>query len=170
MGFVHKQQGLTPYTGRWIGVTYEDSLTNVDLTVIDYTTRNFLKEVHITDMYATNSTYAVDDYDYPLNQGGDDITENMGGVDEAGYMIALYKRKFETGDNNRDRNITAGANEFCFILGDDFAYTTFTQSERVCLTLNLATSYYSNFRVSEEADTGLIEYVDPPNTVIVIKG
>lgn len=45
-------------------------------------------------MYATNDTYAVDDYDYPLNQGGDDITENLGGVDESQYMIALYKRKF----------------------------------------------------------------------------
>ena len=134
---VHKQQGLTPYTGRWIGVTYEDSLSEVDLTVIDYTTRDFTKEVHIMDMYATNDSYAVDDYDYPLNQGGDDITENLGGVDESQYLIALYKRKFETGDNNRDRNLTSGTNTFCFILGDDFAYTSFTQSERVCLSFDL---------------------------------
>lgn len=65
-------------------------------------------------------------------------------------MVGLYKRKFLTGDNNRDIDISAGENTFCFLLGDAFAFTDFTFEERICLNLNLATSYYSNFRVSEE--------------------
>ena len=120
-------------------------------------------------MYATDSSNAMDDYDYVLNQGGNDVFENLGGVDESAYMIALLKRKFQTGDNNRDRNITAGANTFCFILGDNFVYTSFVQAERVCLQFNLTTSYYSNFRVSAEIDSGIIEYVEPENTVVVVK-
>ena len=79
-------------------------------------------------MYATDSSNALDDYDYVLNQGGGDVFENLGGVDESAYMISLLKRKFQTGDNNRDRNISAGANTFCFILGDAFAFTSFVQA------------------------------------------
>ena len=41
---------------------------------MEYAYRNFLTEVHILDMYITNSSYAADDYDYPDLQGGDDIT------------------------------------------------------------------------------------------------
>jgi hypothetical protein len=133
LGLVHKQQGLTPYDGKWIGITYEDSLSNVDLTMVDYSTRDFTMELHVLDMYATDSSNAGEDLDYAENQGGSDVFENLGGVDESRYMIALLKRKFQTGDNNRDRNLTSGANTFCFILGDDFAFTSFVQAERVCL-------------------------------------
>ena len=45
-------------------------------------------------MYATDSSNGDEDLNYPLNQGGNDIIENLGGVDESQYMIALYKRKF----------------------------------------------------------------------------
>ena len=31
-------------------------------------------QVHVIDMYATNDSYAVDDYDYPTDQGGADTT------------------------------------------------------------------------------------------------
>lgn len=63
-------------------------------------------------------------------------------------MVAQYKRKFSTGDVNRDNVITAGNNTFCFILGDNLAFTTFVQIERVCLNFNLTTSYLSYFRIN----------------------
>ena len=34
VSFVFKQQGLNPFTGKWIGVTYEDSLANTDMTLV----------------------------------------------------------------------------------------------------------------------------------------
>jgi hypothetical protein len=34
MSVVHKQQGLNPYTNRWLGVTYADSLVSADLTLL----------------------------------------------------------------------------------------------------------------------------------------
>lgn len=63
-------------------------------------------------------------------------------------MVALYKRKFRTGDNNRDKNITAGSNQFCFLLGSSWAYSNYIYNERICLNLTINTSYYSNFRVA----------------------
>lgn len=36
LSVVHKQQGLSPFTAKWIGVTYEDSLTKTDLGMISY--------------------------------------------------------------------------------------------------------------------------------------
>lgn len=123
------------------------------------------------DMYITNSTFADQDLNYVQLQGGSDVYQNLGGAMDSGYTIALYKRKFRTGDNNRDKNVSAGSNNFCFILGSAWAYTNFTYSDRICLTLNIATSYYSNFRVSSSSGTDqtVINYVQPPNTVVVIK-
>ena len=74
-------------------------------------------------MYMKNSSYAADDYDYPTLQGGDDVTENLGGVNSTKYMVALYKRKLSTGDVNRDNEITSGENKFCFLLGDEWLFT-----------------------------------------------
>lgn len=70
---MHKQQGLTPYSGKWIGITYEDSLSETDMTLIDYNYRDFTTQVHILDMYITDSTLAKEDLDYVTDQGGDDI-------------------------------------------------------------------------------------------------
>lgn len=100
------------------------------------------------DMYITNATYADLDLNYVVGQGGNDIYENLGGVLDEAYTVALYKRKFRTGDNNRDKNITAGPNQFCFLLGHTWAYVNFTYADRTCLNLSINTSYYSNFRVA----------------------
>lgn len=121
------------------------------------------------DMYIKNSSYATEDLNYAIDQGGTDVFENLGGAISGGYMVALYKRKFRTGDNNRDLNITAGANNFCFILGRTWAFTNFTYDDRICLSLTVNTSYYSNFRVSESSADEPINYVKPPNSVVVIK-
>ena len=74
-------------------------------------------------MYITNSTYAADDYDYVNFQGGDDVTENLGGVNSTKYMVALYKRKLSTGDINRHNEIASAENKFCFLLGDQWLFT-----------------------------------------------
>jgi hypothetical protein len=36
LSIIHKQQGLNPFASKWIGVTYVDSLKNVDLTLISH--------------------------------------------------------------------------------------------------------------------------------------
>lgn len=41
-----------------------------------------------------------------------------GAFDSAAYFVASYKRKFATGDINRDTVITSGNNTFCFIYGN----------------------------------------------------
>lgn len=122
-------------------------------------------------MHITNNSFADQDINYVQLQGGNDVFQSLGGALDATYTIALYKRKFRTGDNNRDKNISSGANNFCFILGNAWAYTNFTYADRICLNLNLATSYYSNFRVSSSSgtDQSVINYVQPPNTVVVVK-
>jgi hypothetical protein len=121
------------------------------------------------DMYITNSSYATEDLNYVINQGGTDVFESLGGAITGGYTVALYKRKFRTGDNNRDLNVTGGVNTFCFILGKTWAYTNFTYDDRICLSLTVNTSYYSNFRVSGSTTDETIDYVEPPNSVVVIK-
>lgn len=121
------------------------------------------------DMYIKNGTYATEDLNYVDLQGGTDVFENLGGAVSGEYTVALYKRKFRTGDNNRDINITAGANLYCFFLGRTWAFTTFTYDDRICMNLTLTTSYYSSFRVSQSTADTTIDYVTPPNTVVVIK-
>lgn len=106
------------------------------------------------DMYITNSSYALQDINYVDNQGGTDVFQDLGGATDGGYMVALFKRKFNTGDNNRDINLTAGANVYCFYLGSSWAYTNFTYDNRICLPLTLQTSYYSNFRVASSSSSG----------------
>lgn len=123
MGIVHKQQGLTPFTGRWIGVTYVNSLTNTDFTVLEYGYRNFLFQTNIMDMYMVNSTFANQDVNFTVNQGSTDTFLNLGGASTSLYMVGLFKRKFVTGDINRDINVAAGSNTFCFFLGSSWAYS-----------------------------------------------
>ncbi len=105
------------------------------------------------DMYIMNNSYALKDIDYVVNQGGTDVFQNLGGASDGEYMVSLFKRKFKTGDNNRDINITSGSNVYCFYLGSSWAYTNFTYDNRICLPLSLKTSYYSNFRVSSSTST-----------------
>lgn len=104
-------------------------------------------------MYITNNSFADQDLTYVELQGGSDVYQSLGGALEGSYTVALYKRKFRTGDNNRDRNVSNGENNFCFILGNAWAYTNFSYADRICLRLNLATSYYSNFRVSTSSSS-----------------
>lgn len=121
-------------------------------------------------MFITNSTYAARDGSYIVNQGANDVYLNYGAFDPTAYLVCLFKRKFQTGDINRDTDVVSGNNTFCFILGNNIAYSSFTQTQRVCLNLSLTTSYYSNFRVQNSSNsTGVINYTTPQNNVVVIK-
>jgi len=127
-------------------------------------------QVQARDMFITDSTNANTDGSYAISQGASDVYLNYGAYNRNGYLVSLFKRKFKTGDLNRDTNISSGDNTFCFILGNNIAFTTFVQTQRICLDLKLKTSYYSNFRVQgTDNSTGVINFTKPPNNVVVLK-
>lgn len=70
--------------------------------IVEYATRNFELKVHIHDYFIKNSTSAKNDYDYVDYQGGNDIIRLSGALQSSSYLVASYKRKFSTGDVNRD--------------------------------------------------------------------
>jgi hypothetical protein len=167
---VFKLQGLSSFNPFWIGVTYIDSLTNTDVDIVSYQTLNYVLSVQAQDMFLTDSTHAKIDDSYVINQGSTDVYLNYGAYDPSAYFVCLYKRKFQTGDVNRDIDVSSGNNTFCFILGNNIAYSSFSPSQRICLNLTLTTSYYSNFRIQNTTNsTGVINYTTPANNVVVIK-
>lgn len=62
-----------------------------------------------------------------MKQGGNDVVKVYGAYDETGYFAASYKRKFSTGDVNRDMIIEGGESRFCLIYGNSLAYVGFAQ-------------------------------------------
>jgi hypothetical protein len=81
LSVVHKQQGLSPFKAKWIGVTYTDSLSQIDLTMISYEMINFKVQVNTRDMYAETSTYAKEDKLFTVKQGGNDVVKVYGAYD-----------------------------------------------------------------------------------------
>ena len=75
------------------------------MAMIEYATRDFELKVHIHDSYITDSSLAKDDYDYVTLQGGNDIIRLSGALQSSSYLVSSYKRKFSTGDLNRDNVI-----------------------------------------------------------------
>lgn len=76
---MHRQQGLSPFVGRWIGVTYKNSTTNVDLSVVDYGMQeNLRNEVQVTDMFMVNSSFADKDQNFVSSQGSSDDVITLG--------------------------------------------------------------------------------------------
>jgi len=45
-----------------------------------------------------------------LLQGGKDVIKTYGAFDSAGYFVGSFKRKFSTGDINRDSVLDIGTN------------------------------------------------------------
>ncbi len=91
-----------------------------------------------------------------------------GAYDETGYLVASFKRKFSTGDVNRDTILDSGESRYCFIYGNSLAYNNFVQPERQCLDFTLKSNYLSNFRVASknaQSELTVIEYKKPNNTV-----
>jgi len=69
-------------------------------------------------MYAETSIFAKEDQLYVQKQGGKDIVKIYGAYDSTGYFVASYKRKWSTGDVNRDTILQGGESRYCFIYGD----------------------------------------------------
>ena len=88
-----------------------------------------------------------------MKQGGIDIVKVYGAYDPIGYFAASYKRKWSTGDVNRDSILQGGVSRYCFIWGNDLAFGQFLQSERTCIEFTLKTNYISSFRVASKNGT-----------------
>jgi hypothetical protein len=125
---VHKAQGLSAFSPKWIGMTYSNSLVNADLAIVEYSTVGVSLDVHIDDYYATSATSAARDISYVTNQGSQDILTVMTAYDASAYFVGSFKRKYSTGDVNRDVIVTSGDNTYCFIYGNALAFSTFTQN------------------------------------------
>ncbi len=77
----------------------------------------YLKDVKVYDLYSTGYTAPLNDTQYVANPGANDIIKVMGGFDASNYIVASFCRKYATGDLNRDTEISAGNNTFCFVAG-----------------------------------------------------
>lgn len=104
-------------------------------------------------MWAETSISAKEDQSYTVNQGGNDVVKIYGAYDSSSYLIASYKRKWSTGDLNRDIILTGGQSRYCFIYGNSLSFLAFTQLEKACLDFSLKTNYLSNFRVATKNST-----------------
>jgi hypothetical protein len=146
LSVVHKAQGLNPFTARWLGVLYSDSLINSDLAIIQYNIVGVKLDLHINDFYAVSSSSAADDYAYSPGQGSDDVYTVLTAYESSSYMVGSYKRKYSTGDMNRDVILSNGASLYCVIYGNTLAFSTFGQVDQFCFNFTLQTEYSSYFR------------------------
>lgn len=137
------------------------------MAVIQYKTVGVVLDLNINDYYAVSATSAASDFSYVINQGNNDCETVLTAYDSSAYLVGSYKRKFFTGDTNRDIVLTNGPSTYCFIYGDGLVFTTFRQEEKVCFDFDLVTEYTSNFRESSSTSVNVQTYVAPPNTVTV---
>ncbi len=70
----------------------------------------------------------------------------MTAYDSSSYMVGSYKRKYETGDTNRDDILVNGASTYCVIYGNSLAFSSYGYSDRFCFNFTLSTQYSSYFR------------------------
>lgn len=98
-------------------------------------------------MWAETSINAKQDQAYTVKQGGNDVVKIYGAYDPSSYLVASYKRKWSTGDLNRDIVLKGGQSRYCFIYGNNLQFSGFAQQEKACIELNLKTNYLSSFRV-----------------------
>ena len=170
LAVVHKAQGQSAFSPKWIGMIYNNSLVNADLAIIEYSTIGVSLDIHIDDYYATSPTSAARDSTYSVNQGSQDVVTVLTAYDSSAYFVGSFKRKFSTGDTNRDFIVNSNDNQYCFIYGNALAFSTFAQNEQICFNFTLTTEYSSNFRQSSSTSVNTQPYVAPSNTVVVIKG
>lgn len=136
---VHKAQGLTAFSPKWIGVLYSNSLVNADMALAEYSTEVVELDIHIKDFYSVNNSYAAKDDTFVVQQGSQDVVEVLKAYDPTSYFVASFKRKYSTGDVNRDQNVASGPNTYCFIFGDALAFSSFQQTENQCFSFSLST-------------------------------
>jgi len=85
---------LNPFSPKWIGILYSNSLSNNDLAIIQYDTEGVSLDIHIGDYYTLNNSYANTDASFIINQGSNDVMTVMTAYNSASYMVGSYKRKF----------------------------------------------------------------------------
>ncbi len=140
VSIVHKAQGLSAFTPRWIAMQYNINLINSDLAVVQYTTVGVSLDIQIGDYYSVNSSFADKDNNFVIGQGSQDLVTILTAYDPSSYYVGTFKRKFQTGDVNRDEIVVEGENTYCFIYGNALAFSTsFTQSQVVCFNFTLTT-------------------------------
>lgn len=165
---VHKVQGLNPFAPRWLGILYGDSMSNSDMAVIQYNTVGVSLDIHINDFYVVNSSYALDDRNYVISQGSSDVLSVLTAYDSSNYFVGSFKRKYSTGDANRDVILSSGASTYCVIYGTSLAFSTFSQSDKFCFNFSLTTEYTSFFRETSSTSVNLQTYVAPQSSVTVV--
>jgi hypothetical protein len=136
---VHKAQGLNPFSPKYLGVLYSNSSVNSDLAIIQYKTIGIQLDINIDDYYALSATSATADLSYVTNQGSNDIFTVLTAYDAASYMVGSFKRKFSTGDVNRDIILSNGPSTYCVIYGNNLVFTTFAQADQFCFNFTLQT-------------------------------
>jgi hypothetical protein len=168
LSVVHKVQGLSAFSPKWIGVLYNTSLINVDMALIEYSTEGVNLDIHINDYYAVSSSSAAKDNTYVVQQGSQDVVSVLTAYDATSYFVGSFKRKYSTGDTNRDQIITSNENTYCFIFGNSLAFSSFVQVETQCFPFTLTTEYSSNFRETSATSVNVQTYEQPPSNVKVI--
>lgn len=165
---VHKAQGLNPFNPKYIGILYSNTFINNDLAIIQYNTVGVKLDVHITDFYSVSSTSAASDLSYSTNQGSNDVYTVMTAYDASSYMVGSFKRKFSTGDLNRDIILSNGASTYCVTYGNNLAFLTFVQADAFCFNFTLQTQYSSYFRQTSSTSVTVQTYTAPQNQVTVV--
>lgn len=100
----------------------------------------------MSDYYAVNSTYAAKDNSFGVNQGSQDVVKVLSAYNPVKYFVGSLKRKYSTGDLNRDQIVISSDNTYCFVYGDSLDFSMFTQIQTQCFNFTLTTQYVSNFR------------------------
>jgi hypothetical protein len=162
---INQQQGLSSFSAKWLGVSYLDSMSNSDMAVIQYQ-----GDVYIYDVYSIGSSVPLNDTDYTVNPGSYDLIKVNGGYSASAYLIASYSRKYVTGDLNRDTDLSAGNNTFCFVAGEAIIMTNNSYNTSLaCIDFSLSECMTSTFRdPTQNNSNGVINYTQPTNVVDVI--
>ena len=86
-------------------MSYNKTFNNADLAVVQYTTIGIKLDIQIKDYFAVNSSFADLDENYKVSQGSQDLMTVLTAYDSSAYFVGSFKRKFLTGDVNRDQNV-----------------------------------------------------------------
>lgn len=115
-----------------------------------------------------SETSANSDLLYSVGQGSNDVVTVLTAYDSSSYFVGSLKRKYSTGDLNRDIILSSGENTYCVIYGNSAAFTTFTQVDKFCFNFSLTTQYSSIFRQTSSTSVPVQSYVPPSSHVSVV--
>lgn len=138
------------------------------MAIIQYNTVGVSLDIHINDYFSVSATSAAPDMSYTTGQGSDDVVTVLTAYDASSYMVGSFKRKFSTGDINRDIILSDGDSRYCIIYGNSLVFTTFAQADKFCFNFTLATEYTSLFRQTSSTSVPVQTYTPPQSQVAVV--